>query len=98
MASQQQQQPQVSSPLTTGTPFTPQRSQQGDEDEDDFLTTGNSDAKVWKYRREKYLEAQVNASNFIIKPFFIAFSAAIGFSVGYAVFDFFASFFKRRRQ
>ena len=60
-----------SSPMTasSSTPFTPQRSQH--EEDNDFLTTGNSDAKVWQYRREKYLEAQVNISNFIVKPFFI---------------------------
>ena len=78
------------------TPFTPQRSVLHEED-DSFLTD-NSDAKVWQYRRQKYLEAQTNFSNFVAKPFFIAFSAALGFSVGYAVFDFFAAFFKRRKQ
>ena len=82
------------------TPCTPQRGGNDILDDDhSFLTTGgNSDAKVWRYRRQTYLEAQANVSNFIVKPFFVAFSAAIGFSVGYAVFDFFMAFFKRRRQ
>jgi WD40 repeat protein len=55
------------------------------------------DIQVWKYRKETYEKLKVESTNFIVKPFLIGMSVAIGMSFGYGVYDFVVGIFSRRR-
>jgi hypothetical protein len=43
---------------------------------------GEEDEQLLQYRKEKYLKMKIEANNFILKPFLIGMSVAVGMSFG----------------
>jgi hypothetical protein len=43
---------------------------------------GEEDEQLLQYRKEKYLKMKTEANNFILKPFLIGMSVAVGMSFG----------------
>ncbi|KAL9654571.1 hypothetical protein ABK040_006635 [Willaertia magna] len=77
--------------------FTPQSTKTTTTIDESYLSE-DEDLKIYRYRRQKYLELKSGLFNTIVNPFLMAFSAAFGMSCGYLFFDFVKNFFIKKMK